>query len=44
MTMQTFRRIGQVALHQRIVEQPGNAFQTEIEIFIAMNARQIVDE
>lgn len=42
--VQTFRRIGQIALHQWIVEQPCDALQDEMEILVTMHTGQIVDE
>lgn len=42
--VQPLRRIGQIALHKWIVQQPRDATQTKLKILVAMDARQIVDE
>lgn len=42
--VQTFRRVGQIALNEWIVQQSRDTFENEMEILVAMHTRQIVYE
>lgn len=44
MTVHLLGGVGQVGLHQGVVEEPREASQHEPEVFLPVNAGQVVDE
>lgn len=44
MKMHLFRRIRQISLHQRVIQQPSNTLQNKMEVFVPMYPRQVIYE
>lgn len=44
MQLHALAGVGQVGLRQRVVEQPRHAPQQELEVLVAVDAGQVVDE